>query len=159
MTYEERIVIIKEWFVRDIATRFSTPSGIDPKIAASDTIEAVNSYIPTSVTPEAMGQLLASITKELARSARSRTLPTVRDFISAASDASQKRTAALTVTSEPETMSPYLRVTVARIRAGEAISDTWLRGTMRAELLSTTDITEKDLEPYEKYLALAAYKQ
>lgn len=159
MTYDERLVLIKEWFVRDIASRFSTPNGIDPKIAASDTIEAVNSYIPASVTHETMGQLLASITRELARSARSRTLPTVRDFIAATSDAAQKRTDARTITTRTETIPPYLRITVARIRAGDAISDTWLRGSMREELLSMTDITEKDLEPYEKYLASAAHKQ
>ena len=80
MTYEERIEVIKAWFLSDIAPRFTNPSGVDPKITAKDTIEGVNSAIPSKLTPEMLSFILNKTTSEIVRTAKTRTLPIVRDF-------------------------------------------------------------------------------
>lgn len=163
MNYEERIEVIKAWFLSDIAPRFTNPSGVDPKITAKDTIEGVNSALPSKLTPEMLSFILNKTTSEIVRTSKTRTLPIVRDFTTIVTTATAIYSEATGMGSTAPTHSSgashSVAITAARIRAGEAISDTYLRGTMRDKLLSTTDITEKDLLPYEKSLAFAAYKQ
>ena len=81
MNYEQRVEYIRNWFRNDMLTRFSPPTGADPKAVASDTIEAVNNNIPSNILPEQMNSILSSLTKNVVHSARSRTLPIVKDFI------------------------------------------------------------------------------
>jgi hypothetical protein len=83
MNYDQRINYLKNWFGSDILSRFNMPKELDQKIIAMDTIEAVNRNIPNGVDKERMGQLVASITKELAQSATSRTLPSIKAFVDA----------------------------------------------------------------------------
>jgi len=59
------------------------PRDVDPKIAAMDVIEAINGNLPSPLTEERIGILLASITREVSRSAKSRTLPTAKEFVDA----------------------------------------------------------------------------
>ena len=159
MKYDERINVIKKWFKESITTRFSLPSGIEPAIVFNDTVEAVNSQVPSSITLDKINIIIASVTKDISRSAKSRTLPIVKEFVDATKIASSRLSAA---TQGPPVTSydhDTYRLAEARIRKGERISELFLRGTMRERLLETTSITAKDLEPYEKYLAYAAHKQ
>lgn len=150
MNYDQRISFLKNWFGADILSRFNMPRDLDPKIIAGDTIEAVNSNIPNSIDKERMGQLVASITKELAQSATSRTLPSIKAFIDATRSASKKLREARTEATHSPVGLDTLKITEARIRAGEAISDTFLRGTMREILIAKTSITDADLAAYER---------
>ena len=149
MNYDQRISYLKNWFGNDILSRFNMPRDLDQKIIAMDTIEAVNNNIPSDVTPERLGQLVASITKELAQSATSRTLPSIKLFIDATRSASKRLREARTEATHSSVGLDTLKITEARIRAGEAISDTFLRGTMREMLIAKTSITDADLAPYE----------
>jgi len=159
MKYEERITIIKKWFKESITTRFSLPTGVDPSVVVNDTVEAINSYIPSSANKEQIGNILSSITKDVSRSARSRTLPIVKEFLDATKSASNKLSVGPHSPASSDWDNDTYKITEARIRRGEAISEIFLRGTMRDRLLETTSIRDKDLEPYEKYLANAAHKQ
>ena len=104
-----------------------------------------------------MSHLVASITKEVAQSAKTRTLPTSKEFVDACSIASQAYREPAVGTSKPD--GDLLTITAKRVRAGEAISEFYLRGTMRIELQSKHGITDEQLEPYEIFLEKAAYKQ
>lgn len=163
MNYEERIDKIKAWFLADITTRFSTPSGVDPKITAKDTIEGVNSALPSKLTPEKLTFILNKTTSEIVRTAKTRTLPIVRDFASAVTAAakiySEANGEAAIEPSRTHKVSLGTHITAARIRAGEAISESYLRGTLKEELLNGTDITEKDLATYYKAVEQAARMQ
>jgi hypothetical protein len=159
MTYDQRIARIKEWFKSEVLTRFTPPNGVDPKAAAMDVIESVNANIPNSVDGAQLDNFLASITKEIVRASRSRTIPMPKDFIQAAKNISERRGDGPELpTSTPDDLDP-VKLTERRIRRGDAIGDQWLRGSLRLQLLEQTSITEKDLEPYEKWLATTAHKQ
>ena len=158
MNYDQRMAYLKNWFGTDILSRFNMPRDLDQKIIAMDTIEAVNSNLPSGIDKERMGHLVAIVTKEVTQSAQSRTLPSIKFFIDAARSASKTQGAARTAASRSEVGLDSLKITEARIRAGEAISDTFLRGTMRAMLIAKTSITDGDLAPYE-YVDATAHKQ
>lgn len=153
MTYEQRIALIRRWFLADITTRFSMPNGVDPKVAATDIIEGINSNTPSQLTAEQIGNLLASITKEIARSAKSRTLPTTKDFIDATKAASQTRSQALGTTTTQNTSMDPLRLAAARIRTGQPVGEDWIKGNRRELLIKQCGITEDQLAPYDLYIA------
>lgn len=155
MNYDQRISYLKNWMKTDILPRFNMPRDLDPKIAAMDVIEAVNSNIANGTTPERMSQLVASIAKELAQSARSRTLPPVKDFI----DATRKASSAYADKSalpKPKTNSAH-KINANRIRQREAVPDYYITGTGRAILIEEYGLTESDFQPYD--LASAAHMQ
>lgn len=157
MNYDERISHLKEWLKTDILTRFNMPRDLDPKIVAMDLIEAINRNLPSSTTPELMSHLLASIAKEVAQSARSRTLPPIKDFLDAARNASRSGVAPHTEPSHTS-LDPYA-MAAQRIRSGQAVSDTYLKGPSREKLKQKTGITDLELEPYDMMLHSAAHKQ
>ena len=151
MNYDQRMAIISNWFKADIVPRFNMPRDVDARISASDVMEAVNSNIPSPTTPERMGNLLASITKEVARSAKSRTLPTIKEFVDAARISAQShQTASHSANSDSWRIDP-LEITVKRVRAGEAICQSWLSGIRRTELLK--HVSEDQLRKYDLYIA------
>lgn len=151
MNYDQRMAVISNWFKADIIPRFNMPRDVDARISATDVMEAVNSNIPSPTTPERMGNLLASITKEVARSAKSRTLPTIKEFIDAARISAQShQTASHSANSDGWRIDP-LEITVKRVRAGEAICQSWLSGIRRTELLK--HVSEDQLQKYDLYIA------
>ena len=159
MNYDQRIARIKEWFKSEVLTRFTPPNGVDPKAAAMDVIECVNANIPNSVDQTQLDNFLASITKEIVRASRSRTIPMPKDFIQAAKNVSERRgDGPGPAISTSDDLDP-VKLTERRVARGDAIGDQWLRGSLRQQLLEQTSVTEKDLEPYEKYIASAAHKQ
>ena len=157
MNYDDRIAFLKEWFKADILTRFNMPKDLDPKVVAMDLIEAINRNIPNNINQELMSHLSASIAKEVAQSARSRTLPTVKDFLDAAKKAAKSGV-------EPHTepartsMDPYA-LAAQRIRSGAPVSDTYLKGPSRKKLQELQGVTDLELEPYLKTIHNTAHKQ
>ena len=163
MNYDQRIAIIKSWFKSDITSRFNMPRDLEPVVVALDAVEAVNSHIFSGCNEQQLSQVVAFITKDLVQTAKSRTLPTVKEFAEAASRASERMRATLSAMNPrprgDTPANPNLLITEARIKRGDVISDLYLRGTMREELLEHTSITAEDLIPYEKTLAYTAYSQ
>lgn len=159
MDYDQRITHIKSWFKAEIARRFSMPKDLDPITAATDVVEAINSSLPANLTAEKMTSFLQSILKEVSRNARSRTLPIPKDFIDAAGKVAKARSGDAGAPSNSASYLDTLKITEARVRAGEPVGDTWLRGTMRQRLLDNTALTENDLAPYDSALACGAHMQ
>lgn len=157
MNYDQRINFLKDWFKSDIITRFNMPRDLDQKVVAMDIIEAVNRNIHSGADQQRMSHLVASITKEVTQSAKSRTLPTAKEFVDACSIASNSYREPVVGTSKRDD-DPHA-ITAKRVRSGEAISESYLRGVMRLELQSRHGITDEQLKPYEIFLEKAAYKQ
>lgn len=156
MNYDQRISYLKNWIKTDILPRFNMPKDLDPKIVAMDVIEAVNSNIPNGTDAKRMSQLVASIAKEVAQSARSRTLPPVKDFI----DATRKATSAyadrsITTTTKPKILAH--KISADRIRQRQPVSDYYITGTGRKILIEEYGMKNSDFEPYD--VALAAHMQ
>jgi hypothetical protein len=152
MTYDQRIAYLSNWFRAELAPRFNLPRDVDPKIAVSDLIEAINSLLPNQLTPEQIGNLLSSTTKEVARSAKSRTLPPIKDFTDALRGVLQARTVPLpTHPSQAHVFDP-LRLAIKRIQEGLPVGEHWLKGPMRQQLKSA-GITEDQMRPYDLYIA------
>lgn len=151
MNYDQRIGHIKDWFKSDITVRFTMPREIDPKIAANDVIEAINSNLPSPITAERIASLLASITKEVSRSAKSRTLPTAKEFVDAVRSLTQSGQIAPRSSTEMAWRIDPLQIAIKRIRAGEPLCESWLNGGKREQLLRHVNVN--DLEPYDLYIA------
>ena len=155
MDYNQRISHISNWFKSDIIIRFNMPRDVDAKVSAMDVIEAINANLPSPLSAEQIGNLLASITKEVSRSAKSRTLPTIKEFIDAARASTQGRqTASYSADSTSWRIDP-LQIAIKRVRAGESLCESWLREPRRAEILK--HVTEQQLRKYDLYIA--AHKQ
>jgi hypothetical protein len=120
-----------------------------------DVIEAINANLPSPLSAEQIGNLLASITKEVSRSAKSRTLPTIKEFIDAARASSQSRQIATHSADSASWRIDPLQIAVKRVRAGESLCESWLHGPKRKQLLE--HVTEDQLQKYDLYIA--AHKQ
>lgn len=155
MDYNQRISHISNWFKSDIIVRFNMPRDVDPKIAAVDAIEAINANLPSPISAEQIGNLLASITKEVSRSAKSRTLPTVKEFVDAARASAQSRQIATHSADSTSWRIDPLQIAVKRVRAGDALCESWLHGVRRKQLLE--HVSEDQLRKYDLYIA--AHKQ
>ena len=148
MNYDDRISLLKDWFRSDIASRFNMPRDLDPKFVALDVIEGVNRNIPGNLDRSGMNNFVALITKEITHSARTRTLPTPKEFIEACRNAAQSDRERHTEPSQAS-MDPYL-VNANRIRRMEAVSDLCFSEPYKKKLISEYGLTEKDFEPYGK---------
>lgn len=155
LNYDERIARIKTWFQSDITIRFNMPRDVDAKVAAMDVIDAINSNLPSPLTSERIGTLLASITTEVSRSAKSRTLPTAREFVDAVKALTQSGQISTHSTSNSGWYIDPLMAAVKRVKAGESVCESWLKGDKRKQLLR--HVNEGDLQPYDVYIA--AHKQ
>lgn len=156
MNYDQRIDYILNWFRNDMLTRFTPPTGVDGKALAYDIIEAVNSNIPSNLTKEQMDNILSSITKDIVHSARSRTVPVVKEYITSARNASQRLRESAGAPLDSSWSLDLFELTARRVRAGEAIAEAFLYGRQREELKKRTGITDADLE---KYIAPTAHTQ
>jgi hypothetical protein len=157
MNYDERISFLKQWFKTDILTRFNMPRDLDPKIVAMDVIESINRNIPSGLDRTQMSVFVATTAKEVTQSARTRTLPSVKEFIEAVRVASQSRGAERTATTALS-LDPY-RVNASRIRQGQPVAESYLRDPYRKKLIDEYHLTEGDFEQYNSYLASTAHTQ
>lgn len=131
------------------------PRDVDAKVAAMDVIDAINSNLSSPLTSERIGNLLASITKEVSRSAKSRTLPTAKEFVDAVRTLTQSGQISTHSAPNDSWRIDPLMAAVKRVKAGESIPESWLKGGKRQQLLC--HVNESDLEPYDVYIA--AHKQ
>lgn len=157
MNYDERIAFLKEWFKSDIAKRFNMPRDLDPTVVAMDIIEAVNRNIPSKVTKERMASLTNPIAKEVTQAAKTRTVPSVKEFVQAMSATSKRAEEPRTEEGGPQ-LDPYL-VNAKRILKGAPVASIYLEGKHRRKLKEEYNITGEDLYPYDQWLANTAHKQ
>lgn len=149
MKYEDRIAIVRAWFKDEITKRYTMPSGLDATTVATDIIESINNNIPAQAEAVDFKIILEHTLKHVTRTTRTRTLPVVGMFLAGVAEG-VKRIDVSTYVEPTEPVDTMVQLTAKRIKAGEAIGDMWLRGTLRAQLLNHTNITEDDLAKYEQ---------
>ena len=157
MSYDQRADRLKAWFKEDMLVRFSMPKDLDPKTGALDVIDCINSNLPSHVEKDKMDNLLSAVTREIVQSARTRTLPSVKEFSDVVRKIAQSHGAPLTERSSP--VADRYTATAKSIRLGLAISDSFLKSPSREILKEKEGITDLDLEPYDKYMHNTAHKQ
>lgn len=155
LNFEKRLAAIKAWIKADIFTRFKPAQGVDLVVSLTDVAEAVNRHLPARVDDVIMPGLLEKVRQHVVDNAISRTLPPVRDFIAATRAACKTRGEPAGEAFEGSAYLTGYKHVELLIRAGKPIPDTYLRNTMRKELLEHTSITDQDLYPYEQSLARA----
>lgn len=156
MNYDQRISFLKEWFKSDIVSRFNMPRDLDPTIVAMDVIEAINRNIPNDITRERLSSLVAPIAKEVTQSARTRTLPSVKEFLEAVRNTQQSHGEPRSESKNPSVDTYQLNAD--RIRQRNAVPEMYLLDPHRKKLIEEYNLTEKDFEPYDKWFGFAAHK-
>jgi len=149
MNYEQRIAIIKDWFKSDIATRFTVPSGVDPKVMASDCIEILNSCIPPVKDIKRLKYILTETQKLLVKTSRTRTIPIAKDFSTAAAEVI-KRLEPDQVNTSLHKLDP-LAIAAKRIKAREPVGESYLKGELLKALLGTKLVSELDIAAYKQH--------
>ncbi len=144
LTYDQRIEMLSTWFKNDVVKRFAPPRDADPRLIAHDTINSVNRHLPSQMNHDQMLTTMERILRIVIENARTRTLPPAYDFVKAAQSAAPTGVRA----ASGAAFKPALMVEKA-IHAGAPISEFWLRGRQREELLAQTSITDADLAPYD----------
>ncbi len=155
MTYDERITFLKSWFKLELAVRFNMPRDLDPTVVAMDIIESMNRNIPNKITQEQMSSLVALTAKEVTQSARTRTLPSVKEILDALRTSTQR-------TREPQqdtsnSFADTYQLNANRIRLGEPVSETYLKGDMKKKLINEYKLKEEDFDKY--YIESNAHMQ
>lgn len=149
MNYEQRTAVIKDWFKSDIATRFTVPTGVDPKVMASDCIEVMNSYIPPVKDIERLKYILTETQKLLVRTSRTRTIPIAKDFSAAATQVIKQLEPDQAHTSLHK-LDP-LAIAAKRIKAREPVGESYLKGELLKALLGTKLVSELDIAAYKQH--------
>ena len=157
VNYDQRISFLKEWFKSDIVTRFNMPRDLDPTIVAMDVIDALNRNLPNQITQERMSHLVATTAKEVTQSAKTRTLPSVKEFTDGLRTAMRGDTRG--ATGPTRYVADHYAINAKRIAQCQAVPDMYLRDPHRKRLIKEHGLSEQDFEPYQHYLASTAHKQ
>lgn len=149
MNYEERIAVIRTWMKREILTRFTPPTGLDPSIAIDDVVKGVNQNIRSKINPDDMDKLLDKLKDEVLSKSKTRSLPTPAIFQQAAATVAQKLHEAPTGQPQESGTPAYLTSAARRIRAGEPVAEFYVTGNGAEELLDLGLITRANLSGYQ----------
>lgn len=152
MTFEQRMLVVKQWLKDEILPRFTAPTNVDKMRTLQDVADAVNANIPRVENPDQFKSHLDSVGRKVVQNAKSRTLPVPKDFIEACREATKSK-AINNGVPKSVLMCPY-SITEKRVKAGEAIGSTWLSELQLAKLFEKTSLTMEDMQPY-----IVAHKQ
>lgn len=148
MNYDERMAIIRRWFNQTIQPRFSVPPGADPQMVVDDTCEAVNANIESMTTEADMLIILEHVRANIVRTAKSRTVPVVKEFVERTQNAHKSLSESRGATTWTRARVDTDAINARRIRAGEEVSEFCLRGEMKAKLMREQGLTERDFAKY-----------
>lgn len=155
--YDQRILFLKQWFKDEIVTRFNMPRDLDPTTVAMDVIDALNRNLPNQITQERMSHLVALTAKEVTQSAKTRTLPSVKEFTDGLRAAMKGDTRG--ATAPTQYVADHYAINAQRIAQCKAVPDMYLRDPHRKKLIEEHGLSEENFEPYQHYLATTAHKQ
>ena len=157
MNYDQRMLFLKQWFKSDIVSRFNMPRDLDPTIVAMDVIEAINRNLPSPINRERMSHLVAITAKEVTQSAKTRTLPSVKEFTDGLR--MSMRVDGSRATAPTQYLADPHSINAKRIAQEQPVPDMYLRDPHKAKLIKEHGLTERNFEPYQGHLANAAHKQ
>jgi hypothetical protein len=148
MIFEQRMALVKAWMKEEIMPRFSPPSGLDASKLAMDIAEAVNSAVPNVTNEQHFKYLLEQVQKNILKSARTRVMPTVKEFSAACSKLAIPDEAKV---NEGWKLCPYT-ITEKQVRSDQPIAAYWLEEHRLAELLDNTNLTMEDMRKYTAHM-------
>lgn len=154
MTYDQRIELIKNELM-NILSSYAIPKHLEGDRAAQSEIQGIvrviNQKFSNNTNEEHMRGTMDRAMLKLKEAHKSRSWPTAADIIKAVT------TSMTTSFKGVEAGKPWkpdtLEINAARIKNGEPVSETYIRGTMAQKLLDLGMITEAHLQPYLEYLS------
>lgn len=154
MTYDQRIELIKNELM-NILSSYAIPKHLEGDSAAQSEIQGIvrviNQKFSNNTNEEHMRGTMDRAMLKLKEAHKSRSWPTAADIIKAVT------TSMTTSFKGVEAGKPWkpdtLEINAARIKNGEPVSETYIRGTMAQKLLDLGMITEAHLQPYLEYLS------
>ena len=154
MNYENRKRLISNWLF-EFLKRYEAPPHFDKDAARQEMIlmvEDINSEIP-KCEESSMKYLLEKVSSFVRKNAKSRRWPTINIFVSGVkeyrSDVTVTEVDAIPSLPKDHDHSTYY---ANKIKRREEVPDHWIVGISGQRLLEQKLVTEKDLEPYKKYL-------
>ena len=152
MEYEQRMSVIRDW-VGELVTRYERPSHLQHEKAAAelrDMAEDLNSEIPAGQNREQLNGILERTARQIRKRHRTRSWPTINLVVSAAKDSLPANLSTAAVKPETLRADRSQQIAARRIKAGEAVSETWLVGRDSETLLAEGLVTLDDLAPYRE---------
>ena len=150
MTFDERMRIVARWLdpVSGFLGGFKPPDLPGDALKAEVVLiaEAVNRQIPSTASEEAYRGVLRQIEIGIKTTAKTRSWPMIRDFVTATQAAVKANPAAMKP-SEGKGLSAAI-VNAKRIAAGDAVAESWLRPVRAAEMADTGLCTMGQIEDY-----------
>jgi len=154
MTYDQRLQLIKNELL-NILSSYAIPKHLESDRAAQSEIQGIvrviNQKFSNNTNEEHMRGTMDRAMLKLKEAHKSRSWPTAADIIKAVT------TSMTTSFKGVEAGKPWkpdtLEINAARIKNGEPVSETYIRGTMAQKLLDLGMITEAHLQPYLEYLS------
>ena len=162
MDYQSRMRILTG-LTNDFLRSFQRPHHLTDDLALAEIrsiAEEVNALCATSLTPDAFRSRVEDAFRELRKGYTQRQWPTVAHFIRAVETTAPKWAKALEATNAANAggagLNNDIQNAAKRIKAGEAVGDTWVFGRGAVELLNANLVTEDDLRPYRSALYFSA---
>ena len=154
MNYDARIQLIRNELMNILGT-YAIPKHLEDEKRAQAEVEGIcrliNQKFPNDTNEDHICGTMDRAMLKLKEAHKSRSWPTSAE-ISAAVSKSMTSASTCTVGSGPW-KPDTLKINAARIKNGEPVSETYIRGTMAQKLLDLGMITEAHLQPYLEYLS------
>ena len=154
MNYEQRIRLILGELIK-MMEGYAEPKHLNTRKKQEDEarniVRMLNQKFPSNATEDHIRGTMDRALLKLKETHKSRTWPTAADISKAVT------TSMTTSFKGVEAGKPWkpdtLEINAARIKNGEPVSETYIRGTMAQKLLDLGMITEAHLQPYLEYLS------
>lgn len=160
MDYQSRMRMLTG-LTNEFLRNFQRPHHLTDDLALAEIrniAEEVNALCAASLSPDAFRKRVEDAFRELRRGYTQRQWPTVAHFVRAVEQTAVKW--AKVTDQDGEGGSVYLpsefQIAARRIKAGEAVGDTWVFGRGAVDLLNAGLVAEGDLRPYRSTLYFSA---
>lgn len=155
MNYDDRMRQIRPW-VADMVARFDRPNHLTHDKAEQelrDMAEDLNYSLPSKITADSLASTLDRTSRAIRMKQRTRTWPTIQMVISCARESLPKPD--MLKPQAPQSMQANMsdRINARRIKAGQAVAESYITGNGRDRLLDAKLIEAADLERYDQAIA------
>ena len=151
MNYEERTRIIGGWLQEELK-RYDLPANHTTDRARQEMesmVEDINSEIVNVSNQSNLDHVLSKMAQDVRKNNRSRSWPTIYNFVKAAQKCSEQTTPAISGTSEPFTIDED-ELAAKRMNAGENVAVTYVTGLGADRLLEKNLVTMNVIQMYRE---------
>ena len=151
MSYEERTRTIGAWLQEELK-RYDLPANHTTDRARQEMesmVEDINSEIVNVSNQSNLDHVLSKMAQDVRKNNRSRSWPTIYNFVKAAQKCSEQTTPAISGTSEPFTIDED-ELAAKRMNAGENVAVTYVTGLGADRLLEKNLVTMNVIQMYRE---------